>query len=90
MLGERSGEVHHALFVLRTVEGQAFRLAALHDPLAEAGHVAVTEDAPETLDEAVLMAVTRDVLRADEPHQCLTDREMKSLVHGRRTWEASV
>ena len=75
--------MHHALLVLRTVEAQVLCLAVFREALTEAGHVAVVEDAPEALDDAVFVVVARDVLRCDETDQRLADREVESFVHGR-------
>ena len=75
--GERGGRVHHGLLVASlpvTQAGLGGELG-LQQALAEAGHVAVPEDAEAALDEPVPRAVPLAALRGQEPHHGLPHRQ---------------
>ena len=65
--------MHHRLLVARVVEGQ--RVLLLEQRLADAGDVAVAEDAEAARDQALLHAVALAVLDAQEPDQRLRHRQ---------------
>jgi hypothetical protein len=64
------------------VERHAARVAELLERLAEAGDVAVAEDAPHARDEAGLDAVALGVLGREESDDGLPDRQA-DRAHGR-------
>jgi hypothetical protein len=66
--------VHHGLLVLGLIEAEALAGSLFDDTLAQAGHIAVAENAPNAFDEAVLDAVAFDVLAGQEPHDRLAGR----------------
>jgi hypothetical protein len=59
--------MHHGLLVLRSEEFQAFSLTKLHDALTESGHVSMTKDCPNPIDEAVFPTISFDKLACHEP-----------------------
>ena len=69
--------MHHGLLVAREVEAQA--IAALLQGLADAGHVAVAEDAEHAGHEAPLHAVALAVLAGQELHDRLRGGETSRL-----------
>ena len=75
--GEAGGRVHHALLVAGQVVGQirAPGQLGLEQGLADAGDVAVTEDAEASGDRRLLDAVPLAVLLGQEPDHRLGDGE---------------
>ena len=67
--------VDHRLLVPSHVVPEEVR--PLEERLADAGHVAVTEDAPDPREEALLDAVALDVLRREEPQEGLRHRQAR-------------
>ena len=72
-LGVAGGDVDHALLVAALVEPEV--LAVLQEGLADAGHVAVTEDAESAAEEGRRLAVPLDLLGRQEPDDGLADRQ---------------
>ena len=91
LAGVAGGDVHHRLFVARRVVRQA--IAVLVQRLADAGHVAVAEDAEAAGEEAVTDAVALHLLDGQEADQglggCETglaqDASTSSIATGRRS-----
>ena len=71
--------MHHGLLVARLVVRHAVRCAPgrgrLQQRLPDPGDVAVAEDAPAGVHQAVAVAVALGVLAGEEPHQGLRDGE---------------
>ena len=64
--------VNHGLLILRPKKLQTFGLTELHDALTEAGHVAVTKNSPNPIDESVLLTISFDELVCQESNDSLT------------------
>ena len=79
MPGEGRGDVDLGLLVLGTEVRHLLDVAELLERLAETGHIAVPEDAPDTGDEALLMAVPLDVLLGHEADDGLTHGQSDSV-----------
>ena len=77
--GERGRQVDLGLLVLGPVVGHVLGVAELLERLAQAGDVAVPEDAPDPGDEALLAAVALDVLAGHEADDGLTHGQPDSL-----------
>ena len=65
--------------MIGTLSATAYRSAGLRgglfdDALAQAGHIAVAENALDALDKTVLGTVAFNVLAGQEPHDRLADR----------------
>ena len=72
--------MHHRLLVARLVIRQV--LPVLDERLAQARDVAVPEDAPDALDEALLLAVVLAVLNLQVLHDRLRQRQALLLLGG--------
>ena len=69
--GERRGDMDLGLLVLGPVQGHAQGVTELLEGLAQAGHIAVPEDAPEAGDEAALAAIPFGILGGAKTHDGL-------------------
>jgi hypothetical protein len=65
--------VHHRLLILWTKEWQPFLTAAFDYALPQTGDVAMTENAPDRADEAVLETISVDELASYESNNGLAN-----------------
>ncbi len=79
LLGEGGRDVDLGLLVLGPVERHLQGAAELLEGLAQPGHVAVPEDAPETCDEPVLPTIPLDLLGGTEADDCLSHGQPDSV-----------
>ena len=79
LLGEGGRDMDLGLLVLGPVVRHLERAAELLEGLAQPGHVAMPEDAPETCDEPVLPTIPLDLLGGTEADDCLSHRQPDSV-----------
>jgi hypothetical protein len=73
--------MHHALFILGSVERQPFLMSQLGDALTEATHIAVTKDSPNPFDKPILTAVPFNKLSSQKTRESLASGESDIAIH---------
>jgi hypothetical protein len=73
--------MHHALFILRSVERQPFLMSQFGDTLAEATHIAVTKDSPNPFDKPILTAVPFNKLSGQKTRESLAGGKSDIAIH---------
>jgi hypothetical protein len=73
--------MHHALFILRSVERQPFLMSQFGDTLPEATHIAVTKDSPNPFDKPILTAVPFNKLSGQKTRESLAGGESDIAIH---------
>ena len=68
MLRKGSRDMHHALFVLRSIKAQSATIRKLYYSLAKPGYVSMAKNAPDAFDEPVLPSIALDILLRHELH----------------------
>jgi hypothetical protein len=81
MLRKGSCDMHHALFMLRSIKSETALIRELHNALAKAGHIAMTKDAPNSFNKPILATIALHILVRHELHQCLSNRKTDRSTH---------
>lgn len=81
MLRKGSGDMHHALFMLRSIKFESALIRELHNALAKAGHIAMTKDAPNSFNKPILATIALHILVRHKLHQCLSNGKPDRSTH---------
>ena len=81
MLRKGSGDMHHALFMLRSIKSETAFIRELHNALAKAGDIAMTKDAPNSFNKPILAVIAFHILVRHELHQCLSNGKTDRFTH---------
>jgi hypothetical protein len=81
MLREGSGNMHHALLVLRSIKAQPAFVRKLDDSLTEARNIAMSKNSPNALNEPILAPIALRILVRNKLHDCLSNRKTDRFTH---------